>query len=61
MACQAQFMIGFVYSEELHDLDKARDALDKVLSGNLGCTEEIRKNARWLLDNMGAEPPTFQD
>jgi hypothetical protein len=61
VACQAQFMIGFVYSEELHDLDKARAALERVTNGDLGCSDELLKNARWLLDNMGSEPPSFQD
>ncbi|RPJ46901.1 MAG: hypothetical protein EHM19_03660 [Candidatus Latescibacterota bacterium] len=61
VACEAQFMIGFVYSEELHDFDKARTALEKVVNDDKRCGEEMRKNARWLIENMGSEPPEFQD
>jgi len=60
-ACQAQFMIGFVYSEEMHDFDKARVAFERVLSAPEGCSDELRKNAKWMLDNMGSEPPEFKD
>jgi peptidyl-prolyl cis-trans isomerase C len=60
-ACQAQFMIGFVYSEEMHDFDKARVSFERVLNASKGCSDELRKNAKWMLDNMGSEPPEFKD
>ncbi len=59
-ACEAQFMIGFVYSEELNDFDKAREALAKVKE-RADCKEEMVTSAQWLLDNMGKEPPPFED
>ncbi|MBM3321157.1 MAG: peptidyl-prolyl cis-trans isomerase [Candidatus Eisenbacteria bacterium] len=59
-ACEAQFMIGFVYSEELHDYDQARAAFAKVRDDNR-CGEDLHKNAEWMLEHMGTEPPEFQD
>lgn len=59
-ACEAQFMVGFVYSEELNDFDKAREALAKVKERS-DCKEEMVSSAQWLLDNMGKEPPPFED
>ena len=60
-ACEARFMIGFVYSEEMHDFDRAREAFQKVIDHPEGCEEELMNNARWMLENMGAEPPEFED
>lgn len=58
--CEAQFMIGFVYAEELNDFDKARDALQAVIERETGCTDELKSSARWMLENMGKEPPEFE-
>ncbi len=58
--CEAQFMIGFVYSEELNDFDLARDALQAVINRETGCSDELKSSARWMLENMGKEPPTFE-
>ncbi|MFH1679032.1 MAG: peptidyl-prolyl cis-trans isomerase, partial [Candidatus Eisenbacteria bacterium] len=60
-ACEAQFMIGFVYSEELHDFDLARGAFEKVAADKEACSEELRNNAAWMLQNMGGELPEFED
>ncbi len=58
-AMEAQFMIGFVYSEELNDFDLARDAFQTVLDRE-DCPEDLRDSATWMLQNMGQEPPEFE-
>ncbi|MBN1827327.1 MAG: peptidyl-prolyl cis-trans isomerase [Candidatus Eisenbacteria bacterium] len=61
-ACEAQFMIGFVYSEELHNFDRAREAFEKVLArGGDGCKQELIDSATWMLQNMGGTPPEFNE
>lgn len=58
--CEAQFMVGFVYSEELNNFDLARDALQAVIDRETGCSDELKSSARWMLENMGKEPPKFE-
>jgi len=60
-ACEAQFMIGFVYAEELHDFDRAHEAFQKVLTERRDCGKDLVKNARWMIENMGKEPPPFEE
>ncbi len=60
-ACEAQFMIGFVYAEELNDFDLAREALAEIVEGNMECTDDLRDSAKWMLENMGKEPPEFEE
>jgi hypothetical protein len=60
-ACEAQFMIGFVYSEELHNYDLAREAFLKVLERRDSCDGELVESAEWMLENMGTEPPPFDE
>ena len=48
---KAQFMIGFIYSEELNDLDQAKDAMQKVVDDYSDC--DLADDARWMLDHMG--------
>ena len=48
---KAQFMIGFIYSEELNDLDQAKDAMQKVVDNYSDC--DLADDARWMLDHMG--------
>jgi len=49
-AAQAQFMIGFIYSEELKDYDKAEGALKAVIDKYPN--SELVDSARWMLKNM---------
>jgi peptidyl-prolyl cis-trans isomerase C len=60
-ADEAQFMIGFMYSEELHDFDKARPEYQKVLSTYPN--SDIRNSAQYMLEHMGEGTtlPKFQD
>ena len=58
--CEAQFMIGFVYAEELNNFDEARTALQSVINMETGCSDELKSSARWMLENMGKEPPDFE-
>ncbi len=60
-ACEAQFMIGFVYSEELHNYDLAREAFLKVMERKETCDGELVQSAEWMLENMGTEPPPFEE
>lgn len=59
--CEARFMIGFVYAEELHDFDQARESFQAVIDQSEGCGEDLVTNAKWMIDNMGTEPPDFQE
>ena len=59
-ADEAQFMIGFVLSEELNDFDTARTEYQKVLD-NYPDTD-IRDSVLYMLQNMGrSEAPAFQE
>jgi tetratricopeptide (TPR) repeat protein len=60
-ADEAQFMIGFMYSEELHDFDKARPEYQKVI--NTYPDSDIRNSAQYMLEHMGEGTalPNFQD
>ena len=49
-ASQAQFMIGFIYSEELKDYTRAEEALKAVIEKYPG--SELVDSARWMLENM---------
>lgn len=49
-AYQAQFLIGFTYSEYLHDYDSARDAFDVMIQRFPG--SELTDDAEWMLQNM---------
>ena len=48
---KAQFMIGFIYSEELKDFDQARMAMQKVVDKYPDC--DLADDAQWMLDHMG--------
>jgi outer membrane protein assembly factor BamD (BamD/ComL family) len=48
---KAQFMIGFIYSEELKDYDQARMAMQKVVEQYPDC--DLADDAQWMLDHMG--------
>jgi len=50
-AYKAQFMIGFIYSEELHDYAKAKEAYQRVIDQYPGC--ELEDDAQWMIANMG--------
>jgi len=57
-APQAQFMIGFVYSEEKKDYDKAEAAFKKLLKEYP--KSELAHSAQWMLDNMRTDAlPNF--
>ncbi len=48
---KAQFMIGFICSEELKDYDQARMAMQKVVELYPDC--DLADDAQWMLDHMG--------
>ncbi len=56
-AAQAQFMIGFVYAEELKDEPKARAALEQVIARYP--QSELVDSARWMLENMARGTPAL--
>lgn len=59
-AAEAQFMIGFLFSEELHNTDAARTEYDKVLQNFPN--SEVAESARYMLQNLNsAEMPPFQE
>jgi len=58
-ADEAQFMIGFVYSEELRDKDNARAAFEKMLADYP--QSQIRDSANYMLKNLEKmEVPAFE-
>lgn len=57
-APQAQFMVGFIYSEEKKDYDSAEAAFKKLLADYP--KSELAGSARWMLENMRTETvPSF--
>lgn len=54
---QAQFMVGFVYSEELSDYDNAEKQF-KTLVARFP-KSELTKSAQWMLENMRKGTPAF--
>jgi peptidyl-prolyl cis-trans isomerase C len=58
-ADDAQFMIGFIQSEELHDYDSARNAFQRLLEKYP--RSELAESARWMIENMGKEAPPFTE
>jgi peptidyl-prolyl cis-trans isomerase C len=58
VSAQAQFMIGFVYSEELRDFDAAEIAFRDLLR-DYG-DSELAASAKWMIDHMRTEDaPNF--
>jgi peptidyl-prolyl cis-trans isomerase C len=58
-APQAQFMVGFIYSEEKKDYDKAEAAFRKLLADYP--KSELKNSAQWMLDNMRSDAvPNFE-
>lgn len=59
-ADEAQFMIGFVYSEEMQEFAKAKPEYEKVMQQYPNST--IVESARYMLNNMGrGAMPDFQE
>ncbi len=54
---KAQFMIGYVYSEQLRDTVKAREAYQKVIEQYPNC--DLVESARWMMENTGQESTDF--
>ena len=54
MCYKAQFMIGFIYSEMLHDYLKAKQAYRKVIESYPDC--DLVSSAEWMIANMGRSP-----
>jgi len=54
---KAQFMIGYVYSEQLKDTLKAREAYQKVIEQYPDC--DLVGSARWMMENTGERSLDF--
>ena len=50
---QAQFMIGFIYSEELKNYDEAEKAFHELLRRYPA--SELAESARWMIGHMRTE------
>lgn len=58
LAPQAAFMVGFIYSEELKDYDRAEVAFRELLARYP--KSELAASARWMVDHMRTEEaPNF--
>lgn len=58
-AAEAQFMIGFIYAEELNNQEAAKRAFEKMLEDYPD--SELAESARWMLENADAEAPEFEE
>ena len=58
-AAEAQFMIGFIYAEELGSLESAERAFRKMLEDYPD--SELAESARWMLENAGTEAPELDE
>lgn len=58
---QAQFLIGFVFSEQLKNYDQAKDAFQKVIQGYPDC--DLVDDAQFMLETMGSDSltPEFEE
>ncbi|MDK9700906.1 MAG: tetratricopeptide repeat protein [bacterium] len=55
-APNAQFMIGFLYANELKQLDKAKTAYEKFLKDYSAVSDSgIIKSAQWELEHLGKD------
>jgi len=55
-AAKAQFMIGFVYANEIKDLEKARKAYNRFLEKYSDLSDSgMVSSARWELANLGKD------
>lgn len=60
VSIQAQFMIGFINSEELNNYDEAEKAFRELLERYPD--SELAESARWMLENMRTkDAPDFMD
>jgi peptidyl-prolyl cis-trans isomerase C len=58
-ADEAQFMVGFVYSEELQDFESARPEYQKVLQNYPD--SQVKESAHYMIQNMGhGKMPDFE-
>jgi hypothetical protein len=53
VSAQAQFMIGFIYSEELKNYEEAESAFRAVMSKYP--KSELVPSARWMVEHMRTE------
>ncbi len=58
-AAEAQFMIGFIHSEELNNEPAAMNAFRRVLEKYPD--SDLTESAQWMIDNMGNENPDFDE
>jgi len=58
-AAEAQFMIGFVYAEELKSIPDADKAFHRVLDEYPN--SEVAKTADWMINNLDKPLPQFED
>ena len=54
---KARFMIGFIYSEQLGDRDRAAAEYHQVLSDYPNC--DLTESARFMLQELGGEDTSF--
>ena len=59
VAPEAQFMIGFVYAEEIKDIVMADRAFTAVIEKYPD--SQMAQTARWMLDNLDKPLPKFED
>ncbi|MBD3349774.1 MAG: hypothetical protein GF400_11350 [Candidatus Eisenbacteria bacterium] len=58
-APEAQFMIGFIYAEELQNYEAAQFEFEKML--DMYPDSKLAESASWMLENMRSEDPEFED
>lgn len=58
---QAQFLIGFVYSEQLKDYDNAKEAFQRVMDLYPDC--DLVDDAQFMLETLGSDSlaPEFEE
>jgi len=58
-AAEAQFMLAFIYAEELQDYEAAEFEFMKMLDKYPD--SKLAESAEWMLENMRSEDPEFSD
>lgn len=58
-APQAQFMVGFIYANELKKIDEAKTAYEKFIKDFP--EHEMVKDARWEIEHLGQDIQDIED
>ena len=54
-ASRCAFMIGFIYANDMKDIEQAREAYESFLQNYPDADEGLRASAEWELEHLGSD------